>query len=311
MTRSSARASQSDLSGALARVRERFRGQRVAGVLLVSDGADTGPPGTAERTRDPAGAWPVFAIGVGATDGLRDREVLGIAAGDQRLDHASVDLQVSAASSGFGRAPFQLRVLADGRLLESRRVVPAADGSPIEQRFTVFPDPQRATVYTAEIPTDEREPVAENNTRSVLVSPAGRKRRLLVIEGAPGFEHTFMRRAWAADIGLEVDSVVRKGKNANGSDTFLVQADAARTAALTNGFPGAPRGSVRLRRARDRQRRRRFLHPRAADDDRRLRGRTRRRAARDGRPIVRAARPGGDAGRSRAAGGARRAARRT
>ena len=231
-----ARASQSDLSGALARVRERFRGQRVAGVLLVSDGADTGPPAAGERT-DAAGVWPVFAIGVGATDGLRDREVLGIAAGDQRLDHASVDLQVSAMSSGFGRAPFQLRVLADGRLLESRRVVPSADGSPIEQRFTVFPDPQRATVYTVEIPTDERESVTENNTRSVLVSPAGRKRRLLVIEGAPGFEHSFMRRAWAADSGLDVDAVVRKGKNVNGSDTFLVQAEAARTAALTTGFP--------------------------------------------------------------------------
>jgi uncharacterized membrane protein len=203
---------------------------------VVSDGADTGAPSAVQRPGD-AGGWPVFAIGVGATDGLRDREVLGIAAGDQRLDHASVDLQVSVASSGFGRTPFQIRLLADGRLLESRRVAPAADGSPIEQRFTVFPDSQRATVYTAEIPTDDREPVAENNIRSILVSPAGRKRRLLVLEGAPGFEHTFMTRAWAADMGLEVDSVVRKGRNANGSDTFLVQADAARTAALTSGFP--------------------------------------------------------------------------
>jgi uncharacterized membrane protein len=231
-----ARAGRSDISGALARVRERFRGQRVAGVVVVSDGADTGATGAVQRPGG-AGGWPVFAIGVGGTEGLRDREVLGIAAGDQRLDHASVDLQVSAVSSGFGRAPFQLRLLADGKPLESRRVAPAADGSPIEQRFTVFPDSQRPTVYTAEIPADDREPVAENNTRSIMISPAGRKRRLLVLEGAPGFEHTFMTRAWTADVGLEVDSVVRKGRNANGSDTFLVQADAARTAALTSGFP--------------------------------------------------------------------------
>ncbi len=232
-----AHAGRSDLSGALARVRERFRGQRVAGVVLVSDGADTEASGTVQRPGDSGGGRPVFAIGVGAADGLRDREVLGIAAGDQRLDHASVDLQVSVASSGFGRAPFQLRVVADGKLLESRRVAPAADRSPIAQRFTVFPDSQRATVYTAEIPADDREVAAENNTRSILISPAGRKRRLLVLEGAPGFEHTFMTRAWAADQGLEVDSVVRKGRNASGSDTFLVQADAARTATLTNGFP--------------------------------------------------------------------------
>src|SRR6185436_10487440 len=80
-------------------------------------------------------------------------------------------------------------------------------------------------------------PVVENNARSVLVSPAGRKRRLLVVEGAPGFEHSFMTRAWAADTELEVDSVTRKGKNAEGQDTFLVQASAGRAATLTVGLP--------------------------------------------------------------------------
>ena len=57
---------------------------------------------------------------------------------------------------------------------------------PIDETFTVFPDPASATVYTADIPVDDREPVAENNARSVLVNPAGRKRRLLILEGAPG-----------------------------------------------------------------------------------------------------------------------------
>ena len=232
-----ARANQSDLSGALASVRERFRGQRVAGIVMLSDGGDTAPPAAPGRAGDAASPWPVFTIGVGSASGLRDREILGIAAGDQRLEDASVDLQVSAISSGFGREPFQLRVLAGGKLLESRRVVPSTDGSPIEQRFTVFPDPRQPTVYTVEIPDADGEPVTENNTRSVMVSPAGRKRRLLVVEGAPGFEHTFVRRAWAADPGLEVDSVVRKGKDVNGSDTFLIQAEGSRAATLTAGFP--------------------------------------------------------------------------
>jgi hypothetical protein len=115
--------------------------------------------------------------------------------------------------------------------------VPPADGSPIDELFTVSPDHSAATVYTAEIPADESEPVVENNARSVLVSPAGHKRRLLVIEGAPGFEHSFMTRAWAADTELEVDSVTRKGKNAEGQDTFLVQASAGRAATLTVGLP--------------------------------------------------------------------------
>jgi uncharacterized membrane protein len=233
----SARGHQSDLAGALTRVRERFRGERVAGIVLISDGADTGGAADAVRQTLPADLPPVFAVGVGAAGGIRDREVMSVATGDQRLDRASVDLQVSTASTGFGREPFELRLLAGGQLLERRRVTPSADGSPNDERFTVFPDRQTATVYTVEIPVERDEPVAENNVRRVLVSPAGRKRRLLVIEGAPGFEHSFMTRAFAADPGLEVDAVVRKGKNANGSSTFSIQAAAGRTQALAEGFP--------------------------------------------------------------------------
>jgi len=241
--RLAADAHRTDLAGALAAVRERYRGQRVAGIVVLSDGADTGEgadgpgrPGTAGRAGSEGGP-PVFAIGIGSPDGPRDREVLGVVAGDPRLDQSSVDLHVSAISTGFGRTPFTLRVLGNGQLLDTRRVVPPADGSPIDELFTVSPDHSAATVYTAEIPADESEPVVENNARSVLVSPAGRKRRLLVIEGAPGFEHSFMTRAWAADTGLEVDSVTRKGKNAEGQDTFLVQAAAGRAATLTVGLP--------------------------------------------------------------------------
>src|SRR5204863_5531279 len=127
--------------------------------------------------------------------------------------------------------------VASGWLRDTCRIVPPADGSPIDEVFTVSPDPVSPTVYSAEIPADGTEPVVENNQRSVLVSPAGRKRRLLVVEGAPGFEHSFMKRAWARDPGFDVDSVTRKGKNADGFDTFLVQAAQNRSSGLTSGFP--------------------------------------------------------------------------
>ena len=239
LDRMEAKANKTDLTGALARVRERFRGRRVAGVVLLSDGADTGQPEANARADRDESSLPVFAVGLGASAGLRDREVLSIAAGDQRLSDASVDLQVSASSSGFGRAPYEIRLLANGAPVETRRVSPAADGSPDRVRFTVFPDPSRATVYTVEIPVAPDEAVRENNTRSVLVSGAGRPRRVLVIAGAPGFEHSFMTRAWSLDSGLEVDAIVRKGKNTAGRDTFVIQAAADRTQNLSSGFPAS------------------------------------------------------------------------
>jgi hypothetical protein len=186
--RLSADARQTDLAGALTAVRERYRGQRVAGIVVLSDGGDTGQQNAQDGGREGAGTAngpPVFAIGIGSAEGLHDREVLGINAGEQRLDQASVDLHVSAISYGFGRTPFLLRVLANGRVLDSRRIVPPADGSPISEVFTVSPDPLNPTVYPRRFrPTKANR--SPKQRAGVLVSPAGRKRRLLVVEGAPG-----------------------------------------------------------------------------------------------------------------------------
>jgi uncharacterized membrane protein len=107
----------------------------------------------------------------------------------------------------------------------------------VREVFTVSPSRDTATLYTAEIPVGTGELVAENNRRSVLVSPPGRKRRLLVVEGAPGFEHTFIKRALASDPGIEVDSVVRKGRDEQGDATYFVQAATSRAPQLATGFP--------------------------------------------------------------------------
>jgi uncharacterized membrane protein len=128
-------------------------------------------------------------------------------------------------------------VLENGRPVDIRRVVPAADGGPVRAVFTVSPPRDTATLYTVEIPSAAGERVLENNKRTVLVEPPGRRRRILMIEGAPGFEHSFIRRALAGDPGLEVDSVVRKGRDARGAATYFVQATEARAPRLAGGFP--------------------------------------------------------------------------
>ncbi|MCA1586584.1 MAG: glutamine amidotransferase [Acidobacteria bacterium] len=229
-----ATARRSDLSEALSAVAERYRHQRLGGILVVSDGGDTANQEAGSAGRLPA---PVYAVGVGKASGIRDREVVNLTVGEPVLADSSVDLSVSAVGSGYGREPVELRLSANGRPLEVRRFSSPADGAPVHEVFTVSPDSDNATVYTVQIPPVASEIAAENNTRSVLVPPQGRRRRVLIVEGAPGFEHTFLKRALALDPGLEVDSVVRKGQNDQGRDTFFVQAGASRAAALAVGYP--------------------------------------------------------------------------
>ena len=305
-----ARASQSDLSGALARCANASAASGSRASCCCPTAATPRRPRRPDATSAPPRPGPCSRSASGPPAGcaIAKSSASRPAISGSRTRRSTCRCRRSAA--GSGATPFQLRVLAGGKLLESRRVVPSADGSPIEQRFTVFPDPRQPTVYTVEIPAADGEPVTENNTRSVLVSPAGRKRRLLVIEGAPGFEHTLRQagvggRPWARGrCGRSKRQERQRQRHVPDSGGRRPCHHADRR------LPGEARGSLRLRRRHRLERRGRLLHARPVDDDRGLRVRARRRPARDRRPIVRAARAGRHAGRSGAAGGARRAPRR-
>jgi uncharacterized membrane protein len=227
-------ARRSDLAAALASVRERYRGRPVAGIVLLSDGGDTGR--TLDLGSPDSTLPPVYPFGFGSEDAGGDREVLSVTAAEAVLDGSRVDLAVSAFAHG-GSDPVQLRLLENGRPREVRHVRPPADGGPLREVFQVAPAAGAATIYSVEIPPRAGELVPENNTRSVLVQSPSRARRVLLVEGAPGFEHSFLKRALIGDRSLELDSVVRKGENEQGADTYYIQASRARSAALTSGYP--------------------------------------------------------------------------
>ena len=222
------------IGDALSAVRERYRGQPIAGVILLSDGADNG---ARDLERAAGDGPPVFAIGLGPLSSPRDREVLGVTTADAVLDGASVDVTATAVSHGYDRRPIELRLLENGKPIDVRSVTPAADGAPVSTVFTVSPKRDDATVYTVETPPSSDELVVENNARSALVPAARPPLRVLFVQGAPAFEHAFLRRAWAADPAMQIDSVIRKGKDERGSDTFYVQASAGRGESLLGGFP--------------------------------------------------------------------------
>jgi uncharacterized membrane protein len=222
------------LADALRAVTDRYRGRPVAGIVLVSDGGDNG---VADAAAAAAGGPPVLAIGVGSPATSRDRELVSVTAAESVMSDATIDVTAEAVAHGYGAAPIELRLLENGRSVELRRATPAADGVPVSETFRVSPARDVPTVYTVEIPAAGDELVAENNARSVLVPPADRPRRILFVQGAPGFDHAFLRRAWITDRALEVDTVVRKGRDDSGAQTFYVQADPSRAQALIGGYP--------------------------------------------------------------------------
>ena len=225
----------SDLASAIVAVRERYATRTVAGIVLLSDGGDTSGRDVWSAVSDLG--VPVYTIGVGAPDLEVDLEVASMTAGTPGVEESVVDIEISLVAHGRDGEPVELRLEADGQLVDVRRVTPAADGAPVRMVFQVAPKNDVATVYTVEAAAVPGEAVVENNRRSVLVQPPGRARRLLMIEGAPGYDHSFLKRAWLADPGIEVDAIVRKGQNERGEPTFYIQGDGERISVLETGFP--------------------------------------------------------------------------
>lgn len=224
----------SDLGGALRAIRERYRGRSIAGVVVVSDGGESGgDPSVQPEDGDP----PVFAVGVGRPMIARDREVLDVTVGAPILANSAIDLRASIASHGFDDEPVEVRLLEDGRLVQVDRMTPTATGAPMPIAFRVSPKPDVATLYTVEVAEAGSELTGGNNAQRVLVPPPGRPRRILLVEGAPGYEHSFLKRAWLQDEAIELDSVVRKGANERGQDTFYIQGHPDRTPVLAAGYP--------------------------------------------------------------------------
>ena len=227
--------SRTDLAAALQAVVERYEGRALAGVVVVSDGGDTGGAGM-ERVLD-GSLGPVYTVGLGPGGAFPDLEVAALTAGEAAVAGSAVELAADVVARGGAPEPIPVRLLEGGRLIETRSVAPPAAGTPLRTIFRVAPDADAATLYTVEIPPAAGEPVVENNRRSVLVQPPARVRRLLLVEGAPGHEHSFLKRVWLADPGLAIDAVVRKGLNERGEQTYYVQGDPDRTAALAGGYP--------------------------------------------------------------------------
>ena len=222
---------QTDLQRTLRAVEERLRGRALAAMVLISDGGETI---YRNDPADPAGPVPVIVVGIGEPVRF-DREVRSVSAGPSVLDGSLVDIAVTTVLRGDAQR-VALRLLQNGRVVEMRELT-GAKGAPTQQIFTVAPDRGTATTFRVEIDGDPRELTLDNNRMDVLVPPPGRRRRVLMLEGAPGFEHTFLKRAWQQDTSLEIDSIVRKGADDEGRDTYYVQAAASRSAALSSGFP--------------------------------------------------------------------------
>jgi uncharacterized membrane protein len=219
------------LGAALDRVRQDFSGEALAGVVLLSDGADN----TAGSLSDAALALkaarvPVYAVGMGRERFARDIEISRLDVPARALEGSTLMADLLVTQSGYAGTTVPVYVEEAGRIVAIDSAHLGGDEAvTVRVPFTLSGGGPR--MLRVRIPPQPGEQVVENNVRDALVYADPRRRTVLYFEGEPRFEAKFIRRA------LENDSNVRLVTLERTAPNKFLRLDVDSPQELVAGFP--------------------------------------------------------------------------
>jgi hypothetical protein len=205
---------QTKLGAALDGARDELAGLPVAGVVLVTDGADT-----SDQSTDPAllamkaQKIPVFTVGVGSEQLPRDVQIDRVTTPRSVLKDASLLVDVVVRNTGYGGRTVTVDVEDEGRIIGSEKVQLPTDGSPAQVRVRAIASEPGPRLFKFKVSPQDGELVTQNNVRESLVNVRDVREQILYFEGEPRWEMKFLRRAIADDKNLEVVALQRTADN--------------------------------------------------------------------------------------------------
>jgi len=194
-----------DLGRALDGARRELSAVPLAGLVLVTDGADNASASLAETVLElKASGVPVHVVALGREQLERDLEIRRIELPRSALRGSTVPVDVEIGHTGVGAQTVEVQVLDGGRIVGTRQVkLPSGDGATTVRAYFTATDAGPRQLRVA-IPVVTGEAIAENNAVEALLEVPDRRERILYFEGEPRWEVKFLRRAIADDPNLEV-----------------------------------------------------------------------------------------------------------
>ena len=206
--------SQTRLGTALENARDELAGLPVAGVVLVSDGADTSQGSLANSLLGmKADKLPVFTVGVGSDRLPRDIQIDRVTTPRSVLKNASLLLDVVVRETGYAGQTVTVDVEDEGHIVGSEKVQLPADGSPATVRVRATAAEAGPRLFKFKVAPQPGELVTQNNQRDAIINVRDVSERILYYEGEPRFEMKFLNRAVEDDKNLHVVTLQRTAEN--------------------------------------------------------------------------------------------------
>lgn len=205
-----ASATRTDLATSLAGTREALADMPLAGIVVVSDGAQNGPGDLeGELLRLAASGVPVHTVGVGTARFERDIGIDALRLPHDALLGGEAPGEVVLRLRGVAGQRAVLSVDAAGRLVHVDTVALPADRDLMVVPIRVPAVERGAIPVRVTVAPIDGEVTTINNHAAGVLRVRGGPEKILYVEGEPRPELPFLRRAVTADSALQVVALIR------------------------------------------------------------------------------------------------------
>ncbi len=207
------RGTRTDLAASLEAARQELADLPVAGMVLVSDGADNGATSMAPTLLSLQSRHvPVHTVGVGQERFAKDLAIERFALPRTSLEGSGTNGSVSVTVRGLGGDSTDVAIEADGHLVASAGV-PLPKGRDIVDVPVRLPPLAAGThVIAVRVNPLPGELVTENNETQTLLRVRPGREKILYVEGTPRPEFAFIRRGVEGDSALQLVGLLRSAK---------------------------------------------------------------------------------------------------
>ncbi|WP_243337257.1 glutamine amidotransferase [Anaeromyxobacter soli] len=214
------RAGRTDLLGALDAVASGASGstRRLAGLLVVSDGADNAAlsegVGPEARAKARALGIPVNAVAVGR-GAPKDLAIERVAVDEFAFVRNTVTVDVTLRARGFSDEEVRLVLRREGAVVASATVRLERGRDRYTVPLSFAPDATGTFVFTVAAPVFPGEAVVENNARSFVLRVIRDRVRVLLVAGRPSWDVRFLRGLLKQDPNVDLVSFFILRSNAD------------------------------------------------------------------------------------------------
>ena len=195
-----------------------LQGQRLAGVVVLTDGRDTptAPLAEAYKTLNNYGV-KVYPVGVGSDQPPRNIELTSVSVQDSAFKDDIVNLKASVRAIGFEAGhPIKVRLTdkKTGALLRdpdgkpAEKTITPADSKPMEVELLFKPDQVGPLDIQVEAEKQPGEIDEQDNIRVAQVSVLDAKITVLYVEGYPRWEYRYIKNEMIRDKTVDISCIL-------------------------------------------------------------------------------------------------------